>query len=265
MRILVPTKSQPAEPMVAWLDAVARRTDLEVRLVAVGDGGRMPPNPGKLAELANTDAVARTGETVPAVLAEAADFRPAFIAIATRGLRGILASVRGSLASSLVAETTIPLALFGPQCRPAGALERLILPLDGSAYAARSLSAIASAARELGLGVTLVEVLHQEDAGTGAPVERAAARDVVESSYISHVAHELSDIEVDWDVGHGDPVDAICDMAVDRPGAVIVMTSHGHAGLRRKLVGSVTEAVVARCVAPVVVIPPRWAPAVVSR
>jgi nucleotide-binding universal stress UspA family protein len=261
MRLLIPTKRVPTEPMVSWLDAVARKTDLEVRLVTVRDAGGPPPDPGKLRGLVQAEAVTRTGETVAAVLAEAAAYEPAFIAIATRGLRGIVASVRGSLASALVAESTVPLALFGPQCRPSTTFERLILPLDGSAYAARSLPAIAAVARELQLGVTLVEVFHEERSGVAAPGDPGAARDILESSYLTNISHELHDVDIDWDVAHGDPAAVICDMVHDLPGRVIVMTSHGHAGIRRKLVGSVTEATVARSVAPVVVIPPGWSPA----
>jgi nucleotide-binding universal stress UspA family protein len=261
MRLLIPTRSQPTEPIVAWLDALARKTDVEARLIAVGDAGRLAPDTGKLRGLVQVEAVTRTGDTAAAILAEAEEYQPGFIAVATRGLRGLVASVRGSLASALVAQSTVPLALFGPQCRPSSTIERLVLPLDGSAYAARSLSAIAAAARELGIGVTLVEVLHQERSGVAAPGDPGAARDILESSYLTNIAHELGDVEIDWDVAHGDPAAMICDMVSDLPGRVIVMTSHGHAGIRRKLVGSVTEATVARSVAPVVVIPPRWSPA----
>lgn len=261
MRLLIPTTSRPTEAMAAWLDALARKTDVEVRLVAVGDGEQSIPEAGPLHGLVQVEAVRRSGEALTTILAEAKDYQPAFIAIATRGLRGVVASVRGSLATALVAESAVPLVLFGPHCRSSATIDRLILPLDGSAYAARSLTAIAATARELRISVTLVEVLQRERTSVAAPGDPAAARDIMESSYISRVAHELPDVDVDWDVAHGDPAQSVCDMAGQIPGRVIVMTSHGHAGIRRKLVGSVTEATVARAIVPVVVIPPNWAPA----
>jgi nucleotide-binding universal stress UspA family protein len=258
MRFLIPTTSEPTEPMTSWLAAVAGKTDVQVRLLAVGDDARAP-EPGMLRSFLQPEVMTRRGDAAAGVIAEAAAYQPAFIALATRGLRGMVASMRGSLAASLIADATVPLALFGPECRPTTTMKRLILPLDGSAYAARSLPAIAAMARELGLHITLLEVM-DEAAPSAAPGDPGSARDIMESSYITHVAHELNGLEVDWDVGHGDPVLAITDIAASRSGSVIVMTSHGHAGLRRKLVGSVTETVVARATVPVVVIPPHWRP-----
>jgi nucleotide-binding universal stress UspA family protein len=131
MRFLIPTTSAPADPIASWLAAVARKTTVEARLVAVGDDAAAPTS-GALASFLTPELVTRSGDATEGVLAEAAAYQPAFIALATRGLRGVVASVRRSLASSLIAEATIPLALFGPECHPAVTIERLILPLDGS-------------------------------------------------------------------------------------------------------------------------------------
>ena len=258
MRFLIPTTTEPSNIMVSWLAAAARKTDVEARLIRIGERDNAPGT-AALKAAVKVDTVVRAGDRVREVIVEVQQYQPDFIAMSTRGLRGLVASARSSLATALVSEASVPLVLFGPKCESTTSIERLVMPLDGSAYAARAVDAVANAARNLDVGVTLIEVLHSH----GAPASQAdwrAARDVLESSYLAHVGRVLGGIGTDWDVAHGDPRQTIGDFAAARPGSLIVMTSHGHAGLRRKVIGSVTEAVVATARVPVVVVPPRWTP-----
>jgi nucleotide-binding universal stress UspA family protein len=58
-------------------------------------------------------------------------------------------------------------------------------------------------------------------------------------------------------VSDADPATGILRFARGRPGAVIVMASHGRTGLRRVALGSVTLDVLRRSPRPVLVVPPR--------
>jgi nucleotide-binding universal stress UspA family protein len=70
------------------------------------------------------------------------------------------------------------------------------------------------------------------------------------------VGPPAGEIEVDLRLPGGDPVDTLLRhlTAVNRP--LVCMASHGHGGLRRRLIGSVTEGLIRRCAAPVVVCGP---------
>jgi nucleotide-binding universal stress UspA family protein len=54
---------------------------------------------------------------------------------------------------------------------------------------------------------------------------------------------------------HGTPGPALCDLAVDLPAAVIVIGTRGLGGLRRAMLGSVSDHVVRNAPCPVVVCP----------
>jgi nucleotide-binding universal stress UspA family protein len=51
----------------------------------------------------------------------------------------------------------------------------------------------------------------------------------------------------------GDPAGVICDLAERLPAGVVVIGSNGHGGLRRAIMGSVSDHVVRQCPCPVVV------------
>ena len=99
---------------------------------------------------------------------------------------------------------------------------------------------------------TLAETLRGPQAGAFAERIEAAARDRVET-----VTAELeaAGVEVAGDVRQGEPAtvveDAIGDLGVD----IVVMPSHTRSGLRRVLLGSVTEKVVRLSPVPVVTVP----------
>lgn len=58
----------------------------------------------------------------------------------------------------------------------------------------------------------------------------------------------------------GDPADALVDHLADTDRTLVCMSSHGHGGLRRRLVGSVAEAVIRRSPVPVIVSGPHATP-----
>lgn len=257
MRILLPTKTGPSPVATSWLNALAERAPIELELVSVGSDLRLAPADGVIDLRIQLSSKICAGDPGKEILAEASRFQAGLIALSTRGLRGIVASMRHSVSHELVEGADVPLAMFGPHCPEAKSLSNLVVALDGSAYASRSVSAMAAIARELRLGVLLLQVFDPDDA-TLEPVLGGGKREFVEDSYLKGVRRELHGVDVQWEITHGDPAHAICEFAETVDGAAIVMTSHGHAGWRRKLVGSVTEGVVARAEAPVVVIPPRW-------
>ncbi|OYR48735.1 universal stress protein, partial [Halorubrum sp. Eb13] len=99
---------------------------------------------------------------------------------------------------------------------------------------------------------TLAQTLGGPQAGAFAERIEDAARKRVET-----VTAELDDAGVDvvGDVRQGEPIDII-EAAIEDTGAdIVVMPSHTRSGLRRVLLGSVTEKIVRVSSVPVVTVP----------
>jgi nucleotide-binding universal stress UspA family protein len=90
------------------------------------------------------------------------------------------------------------------------------------------------------LGMLLEEERMIAEAGTKMPLFRQSAF--------------APDIRVDTVILHGGPAHEICVAAKEQGADLIVMSTHGHSGLKRFAVGSVTENVVRRAPCPVWVV-----------
>lgn len=142
-------------------------------------------------------------------------------------------------------------------------IEQVILPLDGSPLAEGALPFATRLARSLGVGLTLVRVPDPIVAPTPgmeamtplalcSPEARAAAED-----YLAKVAGQESMAGVKTRCLTPDPpvVAGISEVVRDAGEAVLVMTSHGYTGLRRLILGSVTDELVRHADSDVVVVP----------
>jgi len=135
-------------------------------------------------------------------------------------------------------------------------LDRLLLPVDGSRFSRRA------AARALDLAVSVegelaaVSVL---DAPPGFAAEvPEVARDLQEklAELVEGVAREAQarGLSCRSTVAEGSAYRVIVEMAREWPAGLIVMGSHGRTGLKRLLMGSVTERVVGLAPCPVLVV-----------
>ena len=99
---------------------------------------------------------------------------------------------------------------------------------------------------------TLAETLRGPQAGAFAERVESAAQDRVET-----VTAELeaAGVDVVGDVRQGEPATVIEDAITDLGADIVVMPSHTRSGLRRVLLGSVTEKVVRLSPVPVVTVP----------
>lgn len=147
--------------------------------------------------------------------------------------------------------------------------KRIVVPLDGSTVAESALPQAKDLARLYGARIVLVRVAHLPRAiaspvsmhGTGINppfgviVENDEAADGAhEQSYVDGVARTLRAEGFDSEgmVLTGTPGSAI--VSVLEPGDLLVMTSHGHTGLRRLFMGSVASDVVKRAPVPVFIL-----------
>lgn len=140
----------------------------------------------------------------------------------------------------------------------------VLIATDGSD---RSVAAARRATRILGRPerVTLLTVLTEipgDDAGgfqgsvyTPEEQERLWNEELAEAGdELARTAQELSAPRVDRRIEVGDPASTICRVAEDEDVDVVVVGSHGHTGLTRLFLGSVSEHVVRRAPCPVLVV-----------
>lgn len=120
-------------------------------------------------------------------------------------------------------------------------LRRLLIPLDGSEEGMAALEAVSPLARRPGARVTLLHVA--EDSGDSERARRVLAE--------AGEKLRAEGVPVSLSVRGGRAADGIL-AAVEEEGAdLIAMTTHGRTGLRRLVLGSVTEEVLRRSSVPV--------------
>ena len=152
--------------------------------------------------------------------------------------------------------------------------KEILVPLDGSEVSASSLPAARQLAQSLGARVHLLQVSSQTEEfavlrgaefGTmGSDYSQqvldevmTAQRDRIER-YLDEVGADLTSdgLTVVKAVEDGQPADKIVDYAEAAGIDLILMSTHGRGGVRRFLVGSVTDKVIRSTHLPVLVIHP---------
>jgi nucleotide-binding universal stress UspA family protein len=162
----------------------------------------------------------------------------------------------GATTQEVIQFAEVPVLLVGPACTAMSEtadFKELVVCLDGSAAATAILPTALDWAKDLGLGMWLVDVVDPESAQRAA---RATNGDVHESTPVERVAHSMrrSHLDVNWEVLHGrNEATAIVEFASERSAPIIAMTTHGRTGLARVVAGSVTLAVLREAPCPVLV------------
>ena len=149
---------------------------------------------------------------------------------------------------------------------------RILVPLDGSELAERALPLAQSISQSSKAAIHLVRAvsrLPELEAGrTGdsiqvAELERDAARRLVGGritrgkEYVGRVAAQLekAGIEVTTAMLEGGAAEKIVNYTREHGIDLVVMSTHGFGGLKRLLLGSVTDRVIRSCEVPVLVVP----------
>ena len=192
----------------------------------------------------------------------------ALITMATHGRSGLNRFLLGSVAEKVLRGSTNPLLLVrateeGKAEGEAG-FKAIIVPLDGSDLADSVLPMVAGVAKRLGLEVTLFRAYHipynayAGDEGIYAVNYDeliAGVRDEA-NEYLEKKATEVRNLgveKVSCLTQEGFAGDEIINLANKTPGGLIAMCSHGRSGVKRWVLGSVTEAVVRHTVHPVLI------------
>jgi nucleotide-binding universal stress UspA family protein len=209
-----------------------------------------------------------TGKAEEVIIEKAAS-DATLTAMATHGRSGINRLLLGSVAEKVLRGSTNPLLLIraNEETKREGeaALKSVIVPLDGSELAENVLPSVVELAKALKLEILLLRA-YRIPANTYAGVEdyypvnyeeiRAALRDEAQSYLEKKVgALKCKGIEkVSFAIPEGSEADEIVAVGRRTPDNLIAMCTHGRSGVKRWVLGSVTEKVVRLSGDPVLIV-----------
>jgi len=203
----------------------------------------------------------RVGDASEQILADAEEYGPSLIAMATHGRRGIDRLRRGSVTERVLRGANTPVLAANPSGLEENSKPRLLnfgsilVPLDGSWRATEVLPAVSELARLHGSVVTLLHVEEPIIVPSIVPVSlgdlpRAGevGRSMLEPWREALVAAGVTTM-VRTITGFA-PTE-ILRIANEEGFDLVALTTHGRTGLARLALGSIAEHVLRRCARPV--------------
>jgi nucleotide-binding universal stress UspA family protein len=246
-------RSQTALQPAAWL---ARRSGADIRLLTTSFSADTSAEESFLERCAQqlpddavrTEVVHRTFPYHGII--EAAEAEPdAILCMSTRGRTGLGLLLLGSVADEVIRQTTAPVVLIGPDCRPIDADATDLVVCIDDASESTSIAPLAAAwAVALGLHARILTVIGPDTVERSERISllrSAAARTLKEAGVPTSLEFVKSE-----EIGRG-----IVEAATDRPAALIVMCTHSRVGWRSQALGPVTTEVVRTSPCPVLVRP----------
>jgi nucleotide-binding universal stress UspA family protein len=204
-----------------------------------------------------------------AIISKAEADSGTLIAMATHGRSGLNRFLLGSVAEKVLRGSGNPLLLVrateGAQSTGEAGFKTVIVPLDGSELAESVLPLVAAMAKELDLEVMLFRAYHipynayaADDGYYAVNYDEliAGARDGAKEYVDKQVAEmkKLGVAKVSGVSKEGFAGDEIIALGRKSADALIAMCSHGRSGVKRWVLGSVTETVVRHSDDPVLVV-----------
>ncbi|MEO7706812.1 MAG: universal stress protein [Thermoflexales bacterium] len=224
------------------------------------------------------DTLVTQGRPADAILDTAAQQSVDLIAMCTHGRGGIRRFVLGSVAASLIGNTSMPLLLVrGNQASvddvPTQTIDyrKILVPLDGSPLAASVLPLVTEIAAKAGATIVLLRAMPEpnEEAATTNSLQMLRSitgvkPDSADGTTLDPYAVQLereregaqssldlaadglksAGVKVDTIVAFGPAAETILQVALTQQADFIAMATHGRSGLTRFLLGSVADRIV---------------------
>jgi nucleotide-binding universal stress UspA family protein len=217
--------THPREVSMSYLDSVAGRLGLTA-----------------------ADKVVKVGYPHEMILETARETNASLTVISTHGRSGLGRWLYGSTAGHIIHSSKTPLFVIGKNVpdEASFAPKRLLVPLDGSALGEAALPYASELARAFDAAITLVRVAPFSAEAFPLAVPQAywprLDEDLLSSAsaYLEKVRENL-DPTPDVHVMQGPRADALLDYAQSAVAGLVVMTTHGRAGLQRALLGSTAD------------------------
>jgi|YNPBryunderm2012_1023409.scaffolds.fasta_scaffold09052_1 nucleotide-binding universal stress UspA family protein len=256
---LAPTGAPVVDPRIDALfreEEAAYLADVSHRLARIWNGPVMMT----LLETPVAESLCQHAELIGASL----------VVMSTHGRGGLARAWLGSVADRVIRQSTVPVLLLHPE-DGAPDLERepklhhILVPLDGSLLSEQILPHAIWLGRLVGARYTLLRVIEPVVRGfmvNGVePVVDVEAQELAwqqASEDVERIAARLrgEGLTVVPEVRVGRPVAEILECAAEREADLIAMSTHGHGGLTRLILGSVTDKVLRSASVPVLVFRP---------
>lgn len=204
-------------------------------------------------------------EAGPAIVQAVADLSASLIVMSTHGRGGLSRLLHGSVADFLLRQVSIPVVLVTSHCRPrwlSGDPISIVVPLDGTAFAAEALAPAEDLAGLLQADMVLLRALSPADLDD-QPISRhwntAGERMLSEArGELEAAAGPLRaagrQVEALADVA--EPGAAIARVANERSPSLVVMATHGRGALSRLVLESVSMEALQQLRAPILLVRP---------
>jgi nucleotide-binding universal stress UspA family protein len=197
------------------------------------------------------------GNPAEAILDTAGEDRNTLIAMATHGRSGAPRWLLGSVAEKVLRGTTNPLFLVragAAKTVPRRIINAMVVPLDGSPLAEQILTTVSWWARALDVEVTLIRAFEFPASaylgGADSLPDYDALREETRKDAADYLKQKAESLvgegvrTVSTFTMEGPAAEEIISYARTAPRAVVAMSTHGRSGVRRWILGSVTEKVV---------------------
>jgi nucleotide-binding universal stress UspA family protein len=189
-----------------------------------------------------------SSDPAQAISAELARHPRAIAALSTHGRTAWAEAILGSVTLRVIRESKRPVIVFRPPEDKRDLPEKITtvaVALDGGNFSEKMIRHAVKAAQFLSARLLLLQALpiHPQLPAS----ENDPKPDVVESSYLHRKAADIKEaygIEPQWEVLHGEPVDALRRHLNDMPETMLAMTTHGRGPIERTVLGSVAGACV---------------------
>jgi len=176
------------------------------------------------------------------------------IVMTTHGRTGVSRAWLGSVADSLVRNSSFPLLVIRPMedggTFPVPAFSHFLVPLDGSPLGETILEPAVDLAKAMGARFTLLHVVspHVTVGARVSPVPSGRLEDRMEKAqaYLDGVVKRLADEGVKAESrieSHYAPARAILSLAEEEKVDLVALATHGYTGVKRALLGSVADKV----------------------
>lgn len=203
---------------------------------------------------------------VEAATAESADM----IAMTTRGRSGLARGLLGSVTDRVIQVSQLPVLVMRPEtAAPHGQAARpfsnVVVPLDGSERAELALPLAAEIARAYGARLDLVRVVSLLQVGYAADLYVPVtgydpySREELEkdaAEYLERVAtsERREGLAVECHVSYGNPRAQVSEIVSGMPDSLIALTTRGHTGATRWVLGSTADGLIRTAPVPTLVV-----------
>ena len=204
------------------------------------------------------------GPPVSRILAEAEHIGADLVAMVTKGRSGPVRWIKGSVTEEVMRQTKVPLLVYNPSAAPE--LEpdvpfggRILFPVGTDGLARAGVEPTAALARAVNGSVTIYTcrpILLPPILPHGPLLTPPRLADDTDEALAAlepwREAFALQGVPATVQVGRGDPVTGILRAAKEAD--LIALTTHGHGGLDRFVLGSITEGVLRRAKQPLLIV-----------